>query len=362
MTLFGSDIEKFDIGGNPQVNGKPVNGTIHWMATRNKYFCALIIPTDAKGTGIQLSGMNIPEEAEIGQKNYISTLEMKYTSRRSFSNSFLVYMGPVDYYTFKEITKTIGQDLKLADILDINSFIKPLSMVIYRIFNFLHGFIPNYGFVIIIFSLLINMLMYPLTAKSYKSMKKMQELQPLMNELKNKYKDEPQKLQQAQIKMYKELKINPVGGCLPMLLQMPVFFAIYPIFRTIELRGAPFILWIKDLAVPDTVATLPFSLPAYGDQVNVLTFVYAITMFIQQKITMKDPKQKMMIYIMPVVLLFVLNRLSSGFILYFIIFFLLSIGQRFLVRDGSDAETASAISEMKKKITAKKGPKKSRNA
>ena len=169
-------------------------------------------------------------------------------------------------------------------------------------------------------------------------MKKMSAVQPLLKELQEKYKKEPQKLQKAQIKLYKEKKINPLGGCIPMLLQMPMFFAIYPVFRAIELRGAPFILWINDLSQPDTVATLPFSIPMYGDQFNILTIVYAISLFIQQKIMMKDPKQKMMVYIMPLMLLLFLNRLSSGFILYFIVFNLLSIGQRYIVSDKDESE------------------------
>ena len=185
-------------------------------------------------------------------------------------------------------------------------------------------------------------------------MKNMQELQPLLNDLKEKYKDDPQRMQQAQIKLYKDLKINPLGSCLPLLFQMPIFFAIYPIFRTIELRGAPFIFWITDLARPDTVAHLPFSIPFYGNSVNVLALIYAASMFIQQKIMMKDPKQKMLVYIMPVMMLHIFNRLSSGFILYFIIFNLVSITQRYLVRDGKNAEQSAEAAKLQNRLSKKK--------
>jgi len=190
----------------------------------------------------------------------------------------------------------------------------------------------------------------------------MQEMQPLMTELREKYKKEPQKLQQAQMKLYKEHKINPVGGCLPMLLQMPIFISLYPIFSSIELRGASFIWWIKDLSQPDTVATIPTILPfnnlMYGNQFNVLVIIYAITLFIQQKIMMKDPKQKMMVYFMPIMLLLFLNRWSSGFILYWLFFNLLSIIQRYLVRDKGEPNPKPAPAPLQAKTSNKKSSKK----
>ena len=364
MALYGSSIEKVDIGDGNKTEG-PFNGDIHWIATKSKYFCSLIIPKENPGISVQLSGQNIPEEKDIGRKNYVTALTMSFIpSEPVYTNRFLVYLGPVDSKIFDAISQEFDKDLRLEEILDINSFIRPLSMLIYSIFNFLHGLIPNYGIVIIIFSILINLVMFPLTAKSYKSMKKMQDLQPLLNELREKYKKEPQKLQKAQVKLYKEQKVNPLGSCLPMLLQMPIFFAIYPIFRSIELRGAPFIWWIKDLSQPDTVATLSFSIPMYGNQLNILTIIYAISLFIQQKIMMKDPKQKMMVYIMPVMLLLFLNRLSSGFILYFIIFNLLSITQRYLVRDKGGSEPKPAPppvpAKLQNKNPSKKGKKRAK--
>ena len=193
-------------------------------------------------------------------------------------------------------------------------------------------------------------------------MKKMQDLQPLLSELKDKYPKEPKKIQEAQMRLYKEHKVNPVGGCLPMLLQMPVFFSIYPIFRSIELRGAPFFGWITDLSKPDTVAMIPSVLPfnnlMYGTQINILTFIYAGLMFVQQKVMMKDPKQKAMVYLMPIMMLVFFNRLSSGFILYFIIFLLLSIVQRHFVHTDPVKGKEKIISPISVKSQAKKPRKK----
>jgi len=363
MALYGTskEVKKFDI--KKDFDQEELKPDIHWIATRNKYFCALIIPTDALGKKVQFSGQSITEEEEalLGRKNYVTKLTMGYKSSSTFTNEFLVYLGPVDYKKFKALSKEFNTDLKIKEVLDYSAWYRPLTMPIYRVFLFLHSFIPNYGLVIIVFSILINLFMYPLTAKSYKSMKKMQEMQPLMTELREKYKKEPQKLQQAQMKLYKEHKINPVGGCLPMLLQMPIFISLYPIFSSIELRGAQFIWWIKDLSQPDTVATIPTILPfnnlMYGNQFNVLVIIYAITLFIQQKIMMKDPKQKMMVYFMPIMLLLLLNRWSSGFILYWLFFNLLSIIQRYLVRDKGEPNPKPALAPLQVKSHSKKSSK-----
>jgi len=135
---------------------------------------------------------------------------------------------------------------------------RPFGKFILWSFRLLHTFIPNYGWVIVVFSILIKLALFPLTKKSTKSMKEMQALKPIMDELNEKYKDNPQKKQQEVMSLYKEYGVNPLGGCIPMLLQMPLLIALFSVFRTtIELRGASFIWWITDLARPDTVATLP---------------------------------------------------------------------------------------------------------
>ncbi|MFC1556264.1 membrane protein insertase YidC [candidate division KSB1 bacterium] len=353
MAMYGDDDVKLDVGTSTFKEEEPLNGTIHWIATRSKYFSAIVVPTDNKGTSARMRGEYNPVFETIGPKNYVSSIRMPLEELRVYQNSFLIYLGPVDKFTYDELSKVAGQDVNFTTLLDYSKWIRWLSLIIYRLFSFLHEFIPNYGAVIVIFSLLINVLLFPLTAKSYKSMKKMQDLQPLLNDLKEKYKDEPQKLQQAQIQLYKELKINPVGGCLPMVLQMPVFFAIYPIFRSIELRGAPFMLWMQDLSLPDTVAHLPISLWMFGDQINILTLIYAVSLFIQQKIMMKDPKQKMLVYLMPIMLLLFFNQLSSGFVLYFIIFNLTSITQRYLIRD-TDEDASTKVDKLKEQLQQKK--------
>ena len=147
----------------------------------------------------------------------------------------------------------------------------------------MHEHIPNYGFVLIVFAFLVKLLVYPLTKKSYQSTTAMQAIQPEVNAIREKYKSNPTKMNQATMALYKEKGVNPLGGCLPMLLQMPLLFALFVVFRTtIELRAEPFIWWIRDLSAPDVI-NLPFSVPIYGAHVAALPILMVVSMFIQQK-------------------------------------------------------------------------------
>ena len=166
-----------------------------------------------------------------------------------------------------------------------------------------------------------------------KSMQKMQRLQPMIEEVKTKYKEDPQKMNQAVMRLYKEYGVNPAGGCLPMLLQLPILYALWAVFSSsIELRQANFVWWIKDLSIPDVIVTLPFSIPVFNiTDVSGLALAMGITMFIQQKMTVKDPRQKMMVWMMPVLLTLLFNFFPSGLNLYYFMFNLLSIVQQFYV-------------------------------
>ncbi len=181
--------------------------------------------------------------------------------------------------------------------------IRPIAeYVMMPLFQFVHFFIPNYGIVIIVFSLIIKVVLYPLTKSSMTSMRKMQALQPMMEELREKHKDDPQKMNEQVMRLYKEYGVNPAGGCLPMILQLPILYALWAVFRsTIELRQAPFFGWIHDLSVPDVIATLPFPIPFFNiTELSGLALLMGITMFVQQKMAVKDPRQKAMVWLMPI--------------------------------------------------------------
>ncbi|HKZ41499.1 MAG TPA: YidC/Oxa1 family membrane protein insertase, partial [Candidatus Hodarchaeales archaeon] len=208
------------------------------------------------------------------------------------------------------------------------------------------------GVVIIVFTIIIRLLLYPLTHSSMESMKKMQGLQPMMMELKEKYKDDPQRMNREVMKLYKEYGVNPASGCLLLLPQMPILYALWAVFRgAIELRQAAFVLWIKDLSIPDTIVHLPFTLPLLDiSQVSGLAVFMGVTMFIQQKMTVKDPRQKMMVWLLPIMMTWLFNSLPSGLNLYYSVFNLLAIGQQlWATKNTGNQVTLRKVDEGKKK-------------
>jgi len=199
--------------------------------------------------------------------------------------------------------------------------------------HWIYHVLPNWGVTIILISTFLYASMYPLTLRGMSSMKRMQALQPEINKLKEKYSDNPQKMNQEMMRLYKEYKINPLGGCLPFLLQMPIFIGLYQVlWRSVTFKGADF-LWIKDLSMPDRFYVLPFEVPFVGRDINLLPLLMAIIMFFQQRITAKnmvitDPiqlqQQKMMGIMMPVLMGVIFYKFASGLTLYFTVFYLFS--------------------------------------
>ena len=325
--LQGDNKEDFNVDDRfeqKQLGSYPTD----WVAIKTKYFTVAVIPQGVKGQGVRFIGEQVekPNEEEPWKK-YGFDLKMPFNERQSKTDNYTLYFGPLDY----DIIKSYG--FELEQIIDLGpSIFRPFGKFVLWSFRWLHSFIPNYGWVIVIFSILIKLMLFPLTKKSYKSMKEMQALQPIMQELNEKYKDNAQKKQQEVMKLYKEYGVNPLGGCIPMVLQMPLLIALFNVFRsTIELRGASFIWWITDLARPDTVAILPFTIPLYGNTLNILPLFMGVTMFSQQKISMKDPKQKAMVYFMPLFLTLLFNSFPSGLNLYYALFNILSIMQEKLI-------------------------------
>ncbi|MEJ2098029.1 MAG: membrane protein insertase YidC [Deltaproteobacteria bacterium] len=203
--------------------------------------------------------------------------------------------------------------------------------------NFIYGIIPNYGIAIIILTVLTKMILWPLGSKSYKSMNAMKRLQPLMAEIREKYKNDKKLMNQELMALYKTYKINPMGGCLPMVLQIPVFFALYRmLYSAIELRHAPFFLWINDLSAPDRLFrfdfSIPFMQPPYG--IPVLTLVMGATMLLQQKMSPPpgDPTQAKMMMFMPIIFTVIFINFSSGLVLYWLVNNILSIAQQYYIQ------------------------------
>jgi YidC/Oxa1 family membrane protein insertase len=291
-------------------DSKNVRAEIEWAATRSKYFELFLVPTAEKLT----SFVNYPASKPASEHYTSMGFSAGFDKSRAPVKEMMVYLGPMDYETFKsygrgfEITMNWGWDI-----------IKPFSIGIYWTLKWLHKYIDNYGLVIIILSLIVNTLVLPFTIKSYKSQAEMKKIQPELKLLKEKYKADMQKQQQATMELYKKHNVNPFGACLPTLLPMPILYGMFIVFgATIEFRNADFIFWITDLSLPENMITLPFRIPLYGANVGLMPLVMGATMFFQMKDTPSiDPNQKMMMYFMPVFLTVLFNTLSSGLILYY---------------------------------------------
>ncbi len=212
-----------------------------------------------------------------------------------------------------------------------------IAQLLLQLLGFFYSLVHNWGLAIIILSIVVYFLLFPLSIKQMRSMKEMQLLQPKIEALRKELKDNPQKLNKEIMELYKEHKVNPLGGCLPLLLQMPIFFALYQaLIRSVALRGAHF-LWIKDLSSPDKVFVFKGSIPFLGNQVNILPILMAIGMFVQQKISMAKAageaaqQQQMMSIIMPIMFGVIFYQMPSGLVLYWFVNSLLMLWYQFRI-------------------------------
>jgi len=302
------------------------SGETKWVATRSKYFFASLVPLSNPAIGFKAEGtreVKSLNDKKLEEKKIGITLEMP-TGGKTFQNNFMVYVGPIDYHILK------NYKIGLENLVDLGwKIIKPFSLAVLWIFVNLHKVIPNYGLVIIVFTILIKILFHPLTHKSVTLAQKMQELQPKITALKEKYKKDPQRMNQEIMKLYKEQGANPLGGCLPLLPQMPLFYGLFVVFRsTIELRGANFIFWLNDLSQMDKYYILPV--------------IMAATMFWQQKMTIKDPKQMAMVYLMPVLFFFLFKSFPAGLTLYWTFYNILSLIEQYYIKSKMKPKVAVA--------------------
>jgi len=324
-----------------------VSGLVNWTAIRNKYFAVALIPRLKESQGAFLEGKRTAAPDHGVVESYTMGIEMPFVGNSMDEDRYTLYLGPLDYDLVRSMNVNLDRIMSLGAVW----VIRPISQYfIIPIFQFLHWFIPNYGIVLIIFAFIIKVILYPLTKKSMQSMQKMQALQPMMTEIREKHKEDPQKMNQAMMRLYKEYGVNPAGGCLPMLLQLPILYALWAVFgSTIELRQAHFIWWIQDLASPDVIMTLPAKIPIFGiDKISGLALAMGVTMFIQQKMTVKDPKQKMMVWMMPVMMTLLFTNFPSGLNLYYFVFNLLSIVQQSYINKKHKDEPLRKVEEKKR--------------
>ena len=297
-------------------------GKISWIALQSRYFMSSIMPKQIEDASMRLALIS----DQFVSAQYVQP-EKNIPPGTRYTYDYQFFIGPKRIETLK----TVGNDLqKVVNFGWFDFLARPCLWLM----NLFYSVIPNYGVAIIILTLLVKLLLFPLGQKSYKSMSEMKKIQPLMKEIREKYKDDKQKMNQEVMGLYRTYKINPLGGCLPMVVQLPVFFALYRmLYEAIELRHAPFFLWIDDLAAPDRLFRfgfeVPFMEPPYG--IPVLTIVMGASMLLQQKMSppMGDATQAKMMMIMPIIFTVIFINFSSGLVLYWLVNNILSIAQQY---------------------------------
>jgi len=321
----GTDVHKYE----HRIKSVEVYRKLSWFGLKSRYFLIAIAPLDAPSIGRVL-----PMHAkEIALESLASSFRLD--PREKKENEYVIYAGPQDMVRLREV----GRDLRLEEAVNFGWF-DWFSKILLRILKFCYRVVPNYGVGIIVLTIIVRMALYPLTHKSMQSMKKMQALQPEMAKLREQYKDNPQELNKRTMAFYKEQGVNPMGGCLPMMLQMPIWIALFRVYNgAIELRGAPFFAWITDLSEPDTIATLPFSLPFFRNEVHVLPLLMAGAMFLQQKLmspggSASTEQQRMMAIIFPVMFGLLFYHMPSGLCLYIFVSTMLYFVQQLITHKG----------------------------
>jgi YidC/Oxa1 family membrane protein insertase len=289
------------------------------LGLRDRYFCLIVEPDTSSYHGFIKKLSNT--ESEIGFN--IENTELQPGAQ--IGHLLKIYLGPQDVKAINRINPA------WAGIIYFGTF-DIIAQVLLQSLDFLHRILHSWGWAIIALSVLVYLILYPLSLKQMRSMKDMQAIQPKVEELRKQYKDNPQKMNKEIMELYRIHKVNPFGGCLPLILQMPIFFALYnALMRSVALKGATF-LWIKDLSEPDKLFTLPVSLPVISNEFNLLPIIMAIGMFFQQKISSaaasgaSAEQQKIMLIVMPIMFGFIFYRMPSGLVLYWLVNSMLMLG------------------------------------
>lgn len=300
------------------------SGDIKWFACESRYFMSAVITNIPNGTlEVKRFGSNI-------LAGYYKGKEITIPPSKEVEHKFALYLGPKEI----PILKKTGYHLDRIVNFGWTDFIaRPL---LYGL-RFSYRYVHNYGVAIILLTIVVKILFWPFTHKSYESMKEMQKIQPLMAKIREKYKNDKERLNKEMLNLYRTYKVNPFSGCLPIIVQIPVFFALYRVLcDAIELRHAPFMLWINDLSAPDRLFHLPFSIPLmsppYG--IPVLTLLMGATMYIQQKMTPQpgDPTQAKVMMLLPIVFTIMFINFPSGLVLYWLVNNILSIVQQYRIQ------------------------------
>jgi YidC/Oxa1 family membrane protein insertase len=329
LTSVNGTIDEFDATEYAQPTSVQSAGEIDFIATRTKYFVAAIIPQKKDPNAIAfMEGIKegAPNEGNI--EKYSLAYRNRYKGGVQ-KDAFTIYIGPQIYDTLANYG--LEKAINFGTFYGVKWLVAPIGeYVILPTLSFLHTFISNYGIVIILFSLLMKIVLQPFSASQMKSMQKMKAVQPLLQKVQEKHKDDRTALSQETMKIYSEYGINPAGGCLPMIMQMPILISLWSVLSSwMDIRHEHFFGWISDLSAPDVILDLGFKLPLFQvDKISGLALLMAIAMFVQQKMTVTDPNQKSMVYIMPIMFLFMFSGFPSGLNVYYFVFTVLGILQQ----------------------------------
>jgi YidC/Oxa1 family membrane protein insertase len=333
ISLLGDEFIKYKMGDFKKEPVRTEEGTVRWTGVRNKYFIAAMIPTGATGTAIRSWGS--PDLELVASQLFVP---MDIASDGAAVASFRIYAGPMDFERLRALN--VGLE---KDVYQRFKFMAPLNHLVFGLMKWTYGLVPNYGVVIILVSVLIKLIFYPLSRSSLRSMQAMKKVQPELEALKKKYKGDAKKMNQAQMELFRKHKVNPMGGCLPILVQMPIFFALYNVLvESVELRRAPFVGWINDLSAPDTL----FHLGTFP--VHLLPLIMAVTQLAQPTMgAASDPRQQMMKYVMPIFLLVIFYGLPSGLVLYWTVNNVMTALQQYMMnrseKAGEDEVTVAPV-------------------
>ena len=326
-----------ELGISNEMKEETINSKIKWVAFKQQFFSSILIAGDDFQNGSVKFTTFAPTAREI--KTFHTQLAVPYTPQTDHYD-FSFYFGPNKYSTLKKY-----DDLHLQKLVPLGGWIIGWvnRWLVIPTFDFLGKYISNYGLIILLLTIFIKIIISPLTYKSYLSTAKMRLLKPEMDKLNEKYpkQEDAMKKQQAMMALYKSAGVNPMGGCIPMLIQFPILIAMFRFFpASIELRGKSF-LWADDLSSYDSILHLPFNIPFYGDHVSLFALLMAVSVFISSKINYAQtagagPQMAgmkfMMLYLMPLMLLFWFNNYSSGLSYYYLVSNIITIGQTYAFR------------------------------
>jgi YidC/Oxa1 family membrane protein insertase len=310
-----------------------ISGGVSWLAVKNKYFTAAMMPDNPDNArGADIIGDYISGETEdaVGSKQLQARLGMESLSERRDTDTFHFYLGPMYYYDLAKYDRGLYEMVDYGwDFFEWMT--RPFALFVFiPMLTYLGGYLP-YGIVVILMAVAIKVVVYPLTKKSYRSMAQMRELQPKMEEIKEKYGDDPQKQQEEMMNLYRETGVNPLGGCMPMLLQYPIIIALYQFIpQSIQLRQESF-LWAADLSAPDKILMLPFEIPFLGDYLAGFTLLMGLSMVVTMRLQStpgSGAQAQLLMYGMPVFIFFIFNQFASALSLYYLFYNIVTAAQQ----------------------------------